>query len=323
MTSVAPPSSAPASSPPQPIVAKKPRQWAYRYRRIVLLLVLLVIVPSVLLSAVGVVLLVSGEKSFNLLLGILVLCFTGAVVTGVVLAWVFIRRDAQLSQLQADFVSKVSHELRTPLTSIRMFTDTLAMRRGNPEVETKCIEALTRESMRLQDLIDRLLDWGRMESGRRLYEKRSIDVAQIIHDAATAVEPGLTRNNAKLELSIADDLPPLVCDKGAMRDAVINLLSNAYKYGGNPPHIAVTARRDGHFVRIAVKDDGQGIERREHRRIFEKFYRIDDRLSREREGSGLGLAIVDHVMRGHGGHVELDSAPGRGSTFTLVVPVAA
>src|SRR5262245_41064122 len=110
-----------------------------RYRRIVLFLVSLVVVPSVLLSSVGVMLLVLGEAKFNLLLGILVLCFTGAVVTGVVLVWVFVRRDAQLSALQADFVSKVSHELRTPLTSIRMFTETLALRKGNPETDEKCI----------------------------------------------------------------------------------------------------------------------------------------------------------------------------------------
>jgi two-component system phosphate regulon sensor histidine kinase PhoR len=286
-----------------------------------MLLIALVVVPSVLLSAVGVLLLVQGDARLQLLMGILVLCFTGAVITGVVLVWVFVRRDAKLSELQADFVSKVSHELRTPLTSIRMFTDTLALRRGNVEVEDKCIEALTRESKRLQELIDRLLDWGRMESGRRLYEMRPDDVGAIVSDAVAAFEPLRERGGVELTVHIADGIPPLGCDRGAIKDAVLNLLSNAYKYGGEPPTIRVDVGADSSGVRLSVTDNGPGIEQGEHKRIFEKFYRIDDRLSREREGSGIGLAIVQHVMRAHHGHVEVDSEIGRGSTFTLVLPL--
>jgi two-component system, OmpR family, phosphate regulon sensor histidine kinase PhoR len=292
-----------------------------RYRRIVLFLVSLVVVPSVLLSSVGVLLLVLGEAKFNLLLGILVLCFTGAVVTGVVLVWVFVRRDAQLSALQADFVSKVSHELRTPLTSIRMFTETLAMRRSDEVVVLRCIEALGRESLRLQELIDRLLDWGRMESGRRLYDHAEVDVARLIESAVAALDPSIKRHEARVEVRLEPGLPRLWGDAGALKDALINLLSNACKYGGEPPTVTVRARTAGGDLCIDVADNGAGIERREQKRIFEKFYRIDDRLSRQREGSGLGLTIVQHVMTAHSGRVELDSEPGRGSTFTLVLPI--
>lgn len=299
---------------------QRPTQQALNYRRIVLFLVALVIVPSVLLSAIGVIMLVAGEERLNILLGILVLCFTGAVVSGVVLVWVFARRDAKLSQLQADFVSKVSHELRTPLTSIRMFTETLAMRRGNPAVEEKCIEALTRESRRLQDLIDRLLDWGRMESGRRLYSMQPTDIKSLVEDAVNAYEPLRERRQVTLDLRVQSTLGVVSCDAGAVKDALVNLLSNAYKYGGEPPVIRVWVRETGGRVHFSVTDNGRGIDRREHRRIFEKFYRIDDRLSREREGSGLGLAIVAHVVRAHGGSIEVDSALGRGSTFTLIFP---
>jgi two-component system phosphate regulon sensor histidine kinase PhoR len=292
-----------------------------RYRRIVLFLVSLVVVPSVLLSSVGVMLLVLGEAKFNLLLGILVLCFTGAVVTGVVLVWVFVRRDAQLSALQADFVSKVSHELRTPLTSIRMFTETLALRRGDEAVAARCVEALGRESLRLQELIDRLLDWGRMESGRRLYERAEVDVPRLVESAVAALDPAIKRHEATVEVRLEGGLPPLFGDAGALKDALINLVSNACKYGGQPPVVTVRARAAGGDVCIDVADNGAGIERREQKRIFEKFYRIDDRLSRQREGSGLGLTIVQHVMAAHGGRVEVDSEPGRGSTFTLVLPL--
>jgi two-component system, OmpR family, phosphate regulon sensor histidine kinase PhoR len=222
--------------------------------------------------------------------------------------------------LQADFVSKVSHELRTPLTSIRLFTETLALRRGSPEAEQRCIEALMRESRRLQDLIDRLLDWGRMESGRKLYTMEDASVEELVNEAIKSSEPILSRHAATVSVEVPVPLSPVCCDKGAVMDAVINLLSNASKYGGEPPVVRLRAIEEDGEVRISVSDNGHGIEPREHKRIFQKFYRIDDRLAREREGSGLGLAIVDHVMRAHGGYVEIDSALGKGSTFTLVLP---
>ncbi len=292
------------------------------YRRIILLLIGLVIVPTGLLTLVGTLLLVFGEARMSVVLGILVLCFAGAVVTGSVLVWVFVRREANLSKLQIDFVSKVSHELRTPLTSIRMFTDTLRLRGGDPDVERRCIDALSKESLRLQKLIDRLLDWGRMESGRRIYRKEDVDVADVVETAIQSFEPVRARREVELEIDVAPDLPHVVADHDALVDAVVNLLSNAYKYGGDPRRIAVRAAADDGRVRLSVADNGAGIARGEHKRIFEKFYRVDDRLAREREGSGLGLAIVDHIVRAHGGKVELESEPGRGSTFTVVLAAA-
>ncbi len=290
------------------------------YRRIVTLLVYLVIVPGVLLSAVGVLLLVLEKSSYNLLIGILVLSFTGTLVTGVILVWVFLRRERNLSELQADFVSKVSHELRTPLTSIRMFTETLVLRRGDKTSEDRCIDALNRESARLQQLIDRLLDWGRMESGRRVYELAEHDVAAIIEEAIGAFEPTRTRRHVEVVVASSPELPTVWCDRSALVDSLVNLLSNAYKYGGQPRRIEISTRLAEKSVNISVRDNGKGIARREHKRIFEKFYRVDDLLARQQEGSGIGLAIVQHVMRAHRGKVEVDSEQGRGSTFTLVLP---
>lgn len=291
------------------------------YRRIVTLLVWLVIVPGVLLSAVGVLLLVLGEARFNLLLGILVLTFCGTLATGVILVWVFLRRERNLSELQADFVSKVSHELRTPLTSIRMFTETLVLRRGDKVAEDRCIDALNRESARLQRLIDRLLDWGRMESGRRVFTIGEHEVGAIVDEAIAAFEPTRERRNVELEVTIEPSLPKVPCDEAALTDALVNLLSNAYKYGGQPCRIQIVASRVDRAVGITVRDNGKGIAQNEHKRIFEKFYRIDDLLARQQEGSGLGLAIVQHVMRAHRGRVLVDSEPGRGSAFTLVLPL--
>ncbi|MCC6668871.1 MAG: two-component sensor histidine kinase [Polyangiaceae bacterium] len=289
------------------------------YRRIVILLVALIVVPTALLLTVGAVMLFLGEMQVNLLMGILVVSFSGASVTGVILVWVFVRREANLSLLQSDFVSKVSHELRTPLTSIRLFAETLALRRGDVEAEDKCIEGLARESMRLQELIDRLLDWGRMESGRKEFTLERTTVQDVVQKTNAAFAPLLERRRATFHVDVPDEEVFIEADRAALCDALLNLLTNALKYGGDPPEIRFSVEVGPKEVRFVVKDNGQGLEKREHSRIFEKFYRVDDRLSREREGSGLGLAIVKHVVRAHRGRVEVESAPGQGSAFSVVI----
>ncbi|MCC6899029.1 MAG: two-component sensor histidine kinase [Polyangiaceae bacterium] len=289
------------------------------YRRIVILLVALIVVPTALLLTVGAVMLFLGEMQANLLMGILVVSFSGASVTGVILVWVFVRREANLSRLQSDFVSKVSHELRTPLTSIRLFAETLALRRGDVAAEDKCIEGLARESMRLQELIDRLLDWGRMESGRKEFTLERTTVQDVVQKTTAAFAPVLERRRAVFEVEVPEDDVFIEADRAALCDALLNLLTNAIKYGGDPPEIRFSVQAGPKEVRFVVKDNGQGLEQREHSRIFEKFYRVDDRLSREREGSGLGLAIVKHVVRAHRGRVEVESAPGQGSAFSVVI----
>jgi signal transduction histidine kinase len=295
----------------------------FGYRRIVILLVGLVVVPTVLLLALGVVLLFLGEAKFNVLMGILVLALSGAAVTGVILVWVFVHREANLSQLQSDFVSKVSHELRTPLTSIRLFSETLALRREDRSAADKCIDGLNREGARLSELIDRLLTWGRMESGRREYQRRQTDVQAIVDDAIASFETVRERRRANVTVERGGPLPSVLADRAAVSDALLNLLTNASKYGGDPPQIHVAVSSTGRDVRIAVKDNGSGIPAQEHKRIFQKFYRVDDRLSRVTEGSGLGLAIAKHVVKAHAGHIELFSEPGKGSVFTIVLPVEA
>jgi two-component system phosphate regulon sensor histidine kinase PhoR len=292
---------------------------ALGYRRIVILLIGLVVVPTALLLALGVILLFTGEAQLNLLMGILVMALSGAAATGVILVWVFVKREANLSRLQSDFVSKVSHELRTPLTSIRLFAETLALRRGDAEAEDKCIEGLAREGTRLQELIDRLLDWGRMESGRREFVMKDTDLRSIVETAVEAFEPVRERRAVDLKVELPSESITVHADRGAVSDALFNLLTNAHKYGGDPAQIDVFVEQRGGDVRVTVKDNGAGIPKVEHKRIFQKFYRVDDRLARIREGSGLGLAIVKHVMRAHGGRVELESEQGRGSAFTLVL----
>ncbi len=300
-------------------MAEKNRQ-RMGYRRIVKLLVYLIIVPTGMLLSLGIVLMFQGEAQYNLLLGILLLSFVSAMVTGAVLVIVFLRREANLSELQADFVSKVSHELRTPLTAVRLFVETL-QRSEDPDTRAKCIHALTQETDRLTALIERLLDWGRMEAGRKLYELREEKVEDVVADAVRAFSPLRMGQEIKLDVDIEPNLPPIRVDRHAVADALVNLLSNAHKYGGTPPVVKVRVRQVPKFVTISVTDNGEGIPRPEQRRIFQKFYRIDDRLSRMKEGSGLGLAIVAHIASAHGGKVTVESGSGAGSTFHLLFPI--
>jgi two-component system phosphate regulon sensor histidine kinase PhoR len=248
--------------------------------------------------------------------------FVSVVVTGVVLVLVFVRREANLSELQADFVSKVSHDLRTPLTAIRLFAETIQRAEADEETRIKCMTLLVTESERLSKLIERLLDWGRMESGRKIYELKHERVKDIVDDALAAFAPQRDLSpELELAVEVADHVPDVAVDRLAMIDAIVNLVSNAQKYGGTPPRVKLVADAPSKGqVRIAVSDNGEGIPRPEHRRIFEKFYRIDDRLSRTKEGSGLGLAIVNHVARAHHARVVVDSAPGKGSTFSILLP---
>lgn len=306
-------------------MARRPgaRDPAAGYRRIAWSLILLVLVPSAMLVTVGVILLARGSRDWNLFLGILVLLFCGLLATGITLVWVFIAKEQNLSQLQTDFVSKISHELRTPLTSIRLFADTLALKRATePAQVDECIMLLSRETERLTERIDRLLEWGRMEAGRTPYDLFAGDAGEVVREAVDLfhARPG----EAQIDIEIADALPPVLLDRPMFQTAVLNLLSNALKYGGRPCeiHVLVDATPDRKSVRVSVRDNGEGIPPSEHKRIFQKFYRRDDRLSRMTEGSGLGLAIVSHVVKGHRARIEVKSEVGHGTEFVITLRAA-
>ena len=291
------------------------------FSRIVVSLVWLIIVPSVVLLALGILMLVFNKANLNILFGIMVVVLVGMLATGTVLALVFLRREAALSKLQSDFVSKVSHELRTPLTSIRMFVETLQLKRvTSPQEVDACLDVLNRETARLTARIERLLDWGRMEAGKRIYESAPERVEDIVTQALEAFDASFVGRHEPVHVDLAPNLPIVQVDRGALVDALLNLLTNANKYSPERGKIRLAARADERHVRISVIDQGMGIARREHRRIFDKFYRSNELLSSDVEGSGLGLAIVRHVIQAHGGRVELESELGKGSTFTLVLP---
>src|SRR5512138_3809556 len=204
-----------------------------KVRHIVLLIIGFVFLPAALLFAVGILILVYGSVPRDYLFGSLILTFVGTTLFGAILTTVVLYREARVAKLQTDFVSKVSHELRTPLTSIRMFVETLQLGRlSDPERQREALEIVADETARLSGLINRLLDWARMESGRQKYDLKRQPVGPNLDAALTALAPQLLRQPAEVVREEAPELPHVLADREAISEAVLNLLNNAVKYTG-------------------------------------------------------------------------------------------
>jgi two-component system phosphate regulon sensor histidine kinase PhoR len=272
---------------------------------------------------VGILILVFGRQKQDYVFGILILALVATTIIGTVAALVVLYREAYLSRLQTDFVNKVSHDLRTPLTSIRMFVETLQLGRlEDPARQKEALAIISSETERLSALITRLLDWARMESGKRSFDFRRQPVGPIVEDALRAVEPQRIQTGAQVSHTLPPGLPQVYVDRDAIADVLVDLLQNAFKYTGPEKRISVLARAAGPSVEIVVEDNGPGIPGADQKRIFDKFYRGKDPLERTIEGSGLGLSMVKHVMKAHGGKVSVRSELGKGAAFTVLLPAS-
>jgi signal transduction histidine kinase len=244
------------------------------------------------------------------------------LLAGLVLVWTNVRRELKLSRLKSDFVANVSHELKTPLALIRLFAETLELGRvPTEEKKQQYHRIINKESRRLTQLINNILDFSRIEAGRKEYRLVRTDLAAVVRDVVDAYRFPIEQQGFVLDLAIAEDLPEMETDPEALSQALINLLNNAIKYSPDVKRIAVSVRRVADRVLVSVADRGIGIPKGEQKRIFEKFYRVESSLVHTTKGSGLGLALVQHITEAHGGRVEVTSAPGVGSTFTLSLPV--
>jgi len=295
-----------------------------KLRRVLPLIIAFVFVPAALLLTVGILILVFGSAARDYVFGVLILAFVATTIIGSIATVAVLFREARLAKLQTDFVNKVSHDLRTPLTSIRMFVETLQMGRlrDDPAREYEALGIIADETARLSTLINRLLDWARMESGKRTYAFEGCEVGSLVDEALSAMEPQLLHQQAEIVRDVPQGLPRVRADRAALGDALLNLLQNAYKYTGSEKKIGVSARADGPTVLLTVSDNGPGITGPEQKRIFDKFYRGKDPLDRTIEGSGLGLSMVKHIVKAHGGRVTVASQPGHGAAFTIALPAA-
>lgn len=259
-------------------------------------------------------------RVFMAALGVLV----AVIVAGIVATWRLVRRETEMARLKSDFVANVSHDLKTPLSVIRMFGETLEMGRVPDEAaRQEYYRVITRESERLTRLIDNVLDFSRIEGGRRTYERVPTAVEPLVRETLEAFAYPLVQQGFKLDVRIAPDLPEVPMDAEAVGQALANLVDNAIKYSGERKAITIDAQVAGARLALAVIDEGIGIPPAAHRRIFEKFYRVGRSDTQGRRGSGVGLALVRHVAEAHGGRVTVESRPGEGSRFTLWLPLGA
>jgi signal transduction histidine kinase len=251
------------------------------------------------------------------------------LAAGVGLIVVNAERSRKLAVQQMDFVATVSHELRTPLTVIRSAAQNLSAGVVSDPAQAKRYgDLIEAEGRRLTDMIEQVLEYAGLSGNRRLAPAQPIDAAAVTRDVAEASAPLFDAEACTAQIDIADDLPLVVADEGAVRRALTNLVANALKYGADGRWIGISARRGGSYghaeeVQISVSDRGRGIEADDLPHIFEAFYRGRYAVERQIHGNGLGLSLVKRIAEADGGRVTVTSAPGQGATFTMHLPAAA
>ena len=235
----------------------------------------------------------------------------------------YLGRQIRLTRLKNDFIATVSHELKTPLASMRVLVDTLRQGRCRSQAQAgEYFELIARENERLSRLIDNFLSFSRMERNRRAFDFAPTDLSDVARVAAEAVRDRFA-TPAVLEVELAERLPAVRADHDALVTVVMNLLDNAWKYSAPPQWARLRTGATDDHVWVEVSDRGIGLSRRSIRRLFQRFYQVDQTLSRRAGGCGLGLAIVKFILDAHGGTIDVRSQPGKGSTFTVSLPVDA
>jgi signal transduction histidine kinase len=241
---------------------------------------------------------------------------------GIVLAYRNVARELALAKVKSDFVSNVSHELRTPLSLIRLYAETLELGRiSTPGKHQEYYEIIRKESERLTALINNILDFSRIEAGKKEYSFRETDMADLVRSTLDSYRFEIEQNGFQFEQKIDNNLPQLRVDREAIARSLLNLVNNAVKYSATEKYLGVHLYQRNGGVNLEVVDHGIGIPLKEQIKIFEKFYRVGDPLVHNTKGSGLGLSLVRHIVQAHGGVVAVESAPGLGSKFIITLPV--
>lgn len=280
-----------------------------------------VLLPVLLSTAVGIVTLALGESTNWVVVGVLVVSFTAAAFGSVVTVTVLLGRRARTARLQADLLANVTHDLRTPLTAIRMYAQTLlsGSLRDDPERTRDSLETIVRETQWLESMIDRVLTWRAASRDRGNLDLEPAPPGPAVEEAIDRFRRMVRTDELSLDLEV-ESSTPVAHDRDGLGLVVLNLLINAYKYTGDDKHISVRVRDRDQLVVVSVEDNGIGIPRRELPRIFEPFHRVDNRLTSKSSGAGLGLAIVNHIVKAHGGRVEVESSEEQGSRFEVLLP---
>jgi signal transduction histidine kinase len=267
------------------------------------------------------------QRDRTLWFALLIVVSAATAVTGLVVAWRAFDRQQWLNEMKSNFVSSVSHELRAPIASVRLMAESLDRGKiSDSHKQAGYFKLIVQECRRLTSLIENVLDFSKIEQGGRRYEFEPTDLAVLIQQTLTLMEPYATARKVSLHFELPNDPMIIDTDGKAIQQALINLLDNAIKHspdgsvvdcGFEAPLDTITAR-----MRIFVRDRGDGIPAGERSRIFEPFYRCGSELRRETQGVGIGLTIVKHIVEAHGGRVEVQSEPGKGSCFVMDLPLS-
>ncbi len=253
-----------------------------------------------------------------IILGIL----SALIIIGLMLTKHVVSKEVALARLKSDFVSNVSHELRTPLALIRLYAETLELGRiTTKEKKHEYYKIIRKESERLTGLINNILDFSRIEAGHKEYEFRDTDIADLVRNTLDSYRYQIEQQGFTLKEEIDQSLPSVCVDREAIARALLNLMNNALKYSADEKFLRVKLYRENGALKLEVEDHGIGITSREQTKIFEKFYRTGDPLVHNTKGSGLGLSLVRHISDAHGGTIDVNSIPGKGSRFTLTLPL--
>jgi len=258
------------------------------------------------------------QSAFYIWIGLLAV----TVVAGLaLLAAGLIRRQAAVAQLRNDLLATVSHELKTPLSSMRLLVDTLLNTEPLHEQTTRqYLQLIATENLRLSRLIDNFLTFSRIERNKYAFDFKDVPAAAIAETAAAAVRERFAAAGCRFSVLVPKRLPSVTADADAMVTALVNLLDNSFKYSGEEKKITLSAGAENGSVVFVVQDNGIGLTSRETKRIFKRFYQVDQRLARTGGGCGLGLSIVQFIVTAHRGAIHVDSEPGRGSVFRITIP---
>jgi signal transduction histidine kinase len=250
------------------------------------------------------------------------LLIAGILIFGLILTTRSVSHELELARMKSDFVSTVSHEFKSPLTSIRQLAEMLQSGRvPSEERRQKYYDVLLEQSERLALLTDNILSLAKIEEGRAEFAFETTDISVLLTEVVTSIQERVRHEGFDIGLDVKGPIPLLAVDRTALAQAVTNLIDNAIKYSGDSKRISVRASREEQAVAIAVEDFGIGIKKEDIPRLFERFYRGGDELTRTVKGSGLGLTLVREIVAAHRGKVHVESEPGKGSVFSIRLPL--
>jgi len=257
-----------------------------------------------------------------LIYGVLLIVIIGLMIFGAFLIVRDIYRESETTRIKTEFVHNISHELKTPLTLIRLYGETLQRKKDLAKKEKEeSYEIITKESERLSHLIDNVLDFSRIEMGHKEFIFKKGSLGEVVRNTLESFRYHLDKKGFLIKTEISSDIPDTDFDEESISSVLINLLSNSMKFSQTTKEIRVNLSYDAESIILQVSDKGIGITPKEISKIFDRFYRAENKIVSKTRGSGLGLTLAKHIIDAHNGSITVKSGLGKGSVFTVFLPI--